>query len=304
MSGACRTTAFHARIRGSGPNRADGRGTMVVMRGVASIGVLGVAACTVVNPAYETSGDGESGVVGGDTTEAATTADTLAGTESSGGPAECELPDARPLLIELRDHEAQPLAPDCSGLEPVRRLPLGRNIFSASQGTITHVPCDVQECPCPSATGPSTVIELGDDVPFAEDIPLPDCGRVELWPTKPPEPCEWAGVVLYEGQDSLPKYIASRTLEATPLDLGAGPLTLELRGEGCAGLPETCEPSDPGGYALGVYDATVMVGSPDYVDVAFLMGALPERFYFDNRMSAVTRECDLQLAWTAQHFPE
>jgi hypothetical protein len=271
------------------------------------MGVLGLVACTITNPAYDAASDDADSEAAGTTEAADTTADPTASSEdgegSEGTPEACEPVDERPLSIALHDHEQQPLAPDCSGAEPIRRIPLGRNIYSASEGTITHTPCDSQECPCPNASGLPTFIQLEGELPFADGIPLPDCGRVELWPTKDPARCEWAGLVLYGGLDYLPMYIAARTLEATPLDLGAGPLTLELRGEPCGG-PETCEPTDPGVYGLGVFESTVEVGTQDYVDVEFLMGAQPVRYYFDSRMASVTPECEQRVAWTAQHFPE
>lgn len=277
------------------------------MRYWGCIGMLGLVACTLTNPAYDAaSDDADSEAVG--TTEAAdTTSDASASSEvseGSEGPEACEPGDERPLSITLMDHEQQPLEPDCSGNEPILRLPIGRNIYSASEGTITHTPCDSQECPCANASSPSIVIELGGELPFADDIPLPDCGRVDLWPTQDPARCEWGGVVLYGGLDYLPRYIAGRTLEATPLDLGAGPLTLELRGEPCGDGMQSCEPVDPGVYGLGVYEDTIEMGAPGYVSVEFLMGAQPVRYYFDNRMATVTPECELRVAWTAQHFPE
>jgi hypothetical protein len=276
------------------------------MRELAWLWMLVPLGCTAPNPAYEDSGAGQTDI-GGSETGLVVTVGTVASTDGSGEPVDCELHVERPLTIARLDPLGASIDPDCSGADPYILLPIGRIITSVAEGKFTHTDCDTDECPCPSATGPESVIQLAGDMLFETEVPLPlpDCGRVALWPKMGPEGCEWAGVILYRGVTFLPQYIASRTLEVTPLNLGAGPLTLELRGDPCTGVAESCVPYAPGAYGLGVYDHTVTVeSSPDYdVYVEFVMGGQPERYYIDNRMSSVTRECEPLVAWTAQYFP-
>lgn len=262
------------------------------MRGLVLIGVLGLVACTVANPAYQGSdeGNGSDAVVStseDSPTEGSGPADTEVGTS---GELACELHPFAPITLRVTNSPAEP---NCDPPGTVLPLGQGNNQFMGGN-VIRHSKCDVAMCPCTSDS--FFDIELGDDVQFAEGVPLPGCGDVHLWSVVGPDgECAWGGVVLFHEDGYIPDYIASRTLGVPPLALA-----LELvEAETCPDL-EQCSARSPGRYALGVLDEVVMAEeAPRNIEVALGLGEL---YLFDNRMSSINESCELELAWTAQRW--
>lgn len=265
---------------------------MVRMRGAACIGVLlGLAACTVANPAYQVSDEGADSESNVSTTEDPPMESSAADTEvGSSGELACELHPFAPIDVRLTNTELQP---NCDPPGTVMPLGQGNNQFMGGN-VIRHSKCDVAMCPCTSES--FVDIELGSDVQFAEGVPLPGCGDVQLWSALGPDgACEWAGAVLFHEDTYIPDYIASRTLDVPPLGL-----VLELVEERpCPELGQ-CFQRPPGCYGLGVLDEVVAAEeAPRNIEVALGLGEL---YLFDNRMSSINASCELELAWTAQRW--
>lgn len=269
------------------------------MRGLAWVAVAGLVGCSATNPAYQV--DGESGPE--PTTTATSSAEASAG-DSSSGDMVCQVHPQRPISISLSTEDGVALLPDCSQPGIVTRLGQGNNQFPPGL-PIQHRDCGAS---CPCMDGPSVFIELGPNVMFADDLPLPGCGDIALWSYRAPDgTCEWAGIVLYDGGDALPEYIASNTLSVPPLAfLGPQALTLGLvEPEPCEQLAGCDASPSPGRYALDILGQTTVAAEPPpaFVDIEFLMGGTIETYLFDNRMSSVSPACEVQVAWTAQHRP-
>ncbi len=271
------------------------------MRWLAWLAIVGLAGCTAPNPAYRAQAD-ESGPesTSSSSTGLAETTDT-----STGELATCEVHTPLPLAIRVLEGGV-PRAPECTADGgTVTWIAEGNNVFPPPKNRIEHRVCTPATCPC-LGDPPTITVELGD-VAFSEDLGLPDCGQLALWTRLGPDGCEWAGAVLYDGDNALPEYIASNTLYVPPLVLiGPEPLTLGLaEDDPCAELELCNDIAFPGRYALDILgQATVTAEQPPaYIDVAFVMGGTSETYLFDNRMSSITRACELQVAWTAQRRP-
>lgn len=262
------------------------------MRGVACIGVLlGLAACTVANPAYQASDEGSAVEGSGSTTEVPSAESSTADTEvGSSGELACELHPFAPINVRVTGTELQP---SCDPPGSMMSLGQGNNQFMGGN-VIRHSKCEVAMCPCTNES--FFDIELGADVQFADGVPLPGCGDVQLWSALGPDgACAWAGVVLFHEDTYLPDYIASRTLGVPPLGL-----ELELVEERACPELGQCLQRPPGRYALGVLDEVVAAEEmPRNIEVALGLGEL---YLFDNRMSSINASCELELAWTAQRW--
>lgn len=265
---------------------------MVRMRGLACIGVLGVVGCIVGNPAYQAEDGGVESDSGSASEAEGETMPGGSDSSSGGGEEICELHPERPLDIRLREGDVF-MRPDCTNPEPLW-LGQGGNQFPPMEDfvVIQHSQCMEPICPCTGESESDLFIEIGPDVQFADTL-LPDCGDVALWPMiDAAGECQWGGVVLFHETQVMPDYIASRTLDVPPFAL-----TLGLVDDATCDTPE-CMGTPPGRYALQVYEDEVDAEQPAIpVDVPLGLG---EVFIFDNRMASVTRECELQLAWTAQ----
>lgn len=281
--------------RRAGISRYDG-----IMRGVARVSVLVVtgAACTVSNPAYQSSeGDDAVATDDGETATATSTGSASTdGGQSTGEPL-CEPHPSRPFDIQVSTHE-----PDCTPGSEILWLDLGSNLYPPSRERFDHELCEPPMCDCP-AKAPLVSIQMASDAVLAEDVRLPDCGPIALWARNIDDSCQWAGLVMWDGNEILPSVIVSRTLDVPPFATLGDSFALELVGhEGlCVDLEPCPDSRRPGQYAIGVLDQhTVTVEqSPKLLEIQF--GAAGSRTYlFDNRMSSINRECRLQLAWSAQ----
>ena len=269
------------------------------MRGVAWVFVLGTAACTAPNPAYQAD-DGQTGPVGSDTTvaESSTGSATTGEGESTGGDVLCVLHDPRPYDIHVSG-----LEPDCTVDDEVVWIDEGSNLYPPTWDRIDHELCEPLACDCPLDPAPMRTIQLAGDAVFAEGVALPGCGRMALWSRRIDDSCQWAGLVMWEGDDILPSVIVSRTLDVPPFAQAGTPFEMSM-----LATDETCPDADacsdaraPGQYAIDVLGqhAVTVEESPKLVDIEF--GLAGTRTYlFDNRMSSLTRECRPQLAWSAQ----
>jgi len=266
------------------------------MRGLVGIGVLGIAACTADNPAYQAEGGGgESGPVGETVEEttapASTTAETTVDGESSGDVPTCDLHDPRPLQIRVYDERGE-IEPPCGSNDGMLLLDAGGTLFEGN--VIVHPECLAEELGC-LCTGPETRIEIEglDELPAG----VPSCGPITLWATEGPEGCVWGGVFMQPQGGLAPGFIAARTRQVPPLgpafELGLA-RDPDDEGNACRG---DCEPHAPGRYQLDVVGTPVPAdGLSRFVEVAFLPGA-PLLYEFENRMSSVTEECEEQVAW-------
>jgi hypothetical protein len=263
------------------------------MRGLVLIAVLESAACTIGNPAYEAiEGAGTSG---GETTRGATaeaTAETtVVADESSDGQDACELHDPEGLLrMRVRQESGPDMEPDCT--EDFRRLPVSSNAFLPN-GNIEHVLCDAPACGCMGTT-----LTIDFEGTLMPPPALTNCGELTLWAHMGPDGCEWGGMMLHEGNTFLPEYIVARTRR-----LPAFTEQFELADrQWCNDIDECpAAPPGPGRYSLTIFEQSVSVeDSPQTIGVPFLDGGAPVPYSFVNRISSITPQCELQLAWTAQ----
>jgi hypothetical protein len=264
------------------------------MRGLALTSMIGLGACTAINPAYQATDVGESGPTGDDVagSTAAETAATSSDSESSGGEPLCELHPPQPLRISVSS-DGQPIEPPCGGDAPTRWFESGNSIFEGN--TIIHPVClpEDQTCLCGGVDVEITLEGL-DEFPAG----VPSCGRIALWSMEGPMGgCEWGGLMMQNDIGLAPVFIASRTRTVPPL----GPmfmLGLEPEDEASLCMGE-CDPDPPGRYALDVLGERVAAdGLSHFVEISFLDGA-PLRYDFENRMSSITRECEEQVVWLA-----
>jgi len=266
------------------------------MRGWAWVLVLGLGACTAINPAYE-AGDGESGPVSGDAGPG--TSEGMVTTEGDvTGEPTCELHPLRPFDIQVSTME-----PKCVPGSEIAVLEPGANIYPMSWNLVQHEQCQPTACDCTSEP-PLVEIQLADDAVFAEGVGLPDCGRVVLWARLIDDECQWAGLAMWDGDEAAPSLIVSRTLDPPSFDnFGELPFELELGdGEPCA-TPEVCDGRPPGRYPIDVsgHGPVTVEESPPLIEIA--VAGVSRNYLFDNRMSSVTRDCRQQIAWTAQLWP-
>ncbi|MCX4239501.1 hypothetical protein [Paraliomyxa miuraensis] len=258
---------------------------------------VGLAACSSPNPAYESSSAGEDSTQ--NPTEGTSGTDTAIADESSGVMA-CELGPSQPLAITV-DLDGVVRPPDCS--VPYVDFALGANLYASTGDSMVHEQCMPLSCDC-AEEPPQLNIELAADRAFDENITLPDCGRVSMWARMGPSGCEWAGVVLWEADEpSVPWYIASRTLGVPPLGHA---FMLELEpDEACDGL-DACANSgrQPGRYAIDVlgFRTVTMDESPPLIELPFGATGETRAYLFDNRMATLSRDCELEVAWTAGLF--
>jgi hypothetical protein len=266
------------------------------MRGLGFGSWLVLMACTAPNPGYQLEDGGEAGESGpsDDTTGAVT--ETGADGEST-GLAACELHDPRPLEITVEGPELQ-----CGS---VVWLGVGTNLYfpETTRHMIDHYPCQSDSCAnCNPPLEPTYHIDLGQDVELQTSVSLslPSCGEVALWSHMTADGCKWDGVVLFEDSGGLPRVIASNTLEIPPLTVtGADPFMLTLADEAVCSDHELCEQHDryPGRHAIDILQLRTVTAAeaPPLVELA------PGFSYvFDNRMSSITEDCELRLAWIAQ----
>lgn len=270
---------------------------VVRMRGMAWVGVLGLVACTVTNPAYQSSDEsaedptGDPMESGGTTMPGTTTQDG----ESSGATAVCELHPPRPLRIHVT-RDGQPLPPPCGGNDPIMLLERGNSLFEGN--TIIHPECLADDVTC-LCNGVDVAIEI--EGLQAYPVGVPSCGPITLWSVEGPAGCEWGGLMMQPDGELAPGFILSRTRQVPPLG-PAFEIGLEKE-EGESRCSGECDPYDPGRYMLDVVGELVPAdGLMHFVEVSFLAGA-PLRYVVENRMASITEECEEQLAWLATLDP-
>lgn len=219
-----------------------------------------------------------------------TTDDATEGT--TGEEPVCMLHPAAPIQITVQDGSGAVISPDCE-LSEVTSV----GNITVTGNTISHQVC--AGCTCKEG-GAIRTLHFGASLsPPAE---LAGCGALAFWAD--PEPtgaavCEWRGFAVFDAGPPLPVYVGSnsRFLPQAIFNVVEVGLADEAL---CLDDPARCLPS-PGRHGLTfANDTPVLVGNPQTVPIAFVVG-LP--FFVTNRMASVTPECREQVSWTALYEP-